>query len=345
MAEAIKVGIAGLGRSGWNIHKKLLTQLPEMFKIVAVLDGKPERRKEAEKELGCRSYSEYSDLLSDEEVELMVVAMPSHLHAPWTIQALEAGKDVVCEKPMATCLADADKMIEAAKRTGRLLTIFQNRRYSDDFLKVKEVIGSGKLGRIVMIRMCVHSFSRRWDWQTLKEYGGGSLNNTGPHFLDQALQLMGDVEPKVFCHLERTLTSGDADDHVKVILQAEGAPMIDLEITSCCAYPRDTWLVMGTSGGLTGTPKMLRWKYVDWSKMPPRPVDREPTPDRSYNREDLIWEPEEVWEASKEPGPGQIQFYRDLYATMRQGKPLAITPESVRKQIAVLEECHRQCPL
>jgi predicted dehydrogenase len=164
--------------------------------------------------------------------------------------------------------------------------------------------------------------------------------------MDMALQLMGDKDPdKVFCHLERVLTSGDADDHVKVILQRKGAPMIDLEITSVCAYPQEMWLVMGTCGTLSGKPNAMRWKYVDPKDLPPRPVDRKPTPNRSYNAEPLPWKPEQTWDGAKDPGPGQEQFYREVFASLREGKPVPIKPESVRRQIAVLEECHRQCPL
>lgn len=341
----VNVGIAGLGRSGWNIHARLLRNLKDMFKVVAVLDAIPARLEEAAKDFGCRTYTEYPAMLADKDVELVVVAMPSHLHAPYTIQALEAGKAVVCEKPMATCLVDADKMIATARKTGKFLTIFQNYRYQPHYWKLREVIASGKLGRIVMIKIAVHSFSRRWDWQTLQEYGGGSLNNTGPHFLDMALQLMGDRDPQVFCHLERTQTLGDADDHVKVILRAKGAPMVDLEISSTCAYPQEMWLVMGTCGGLAGKPSGLRWKYFDPKALPPRTVDRNPTPDRSYNTETIPWQPEETWDAKEGAGPGENGFYRDVYAALREGKPAPVTPESVRRQIAVLEECHRQCPL
>ena len=338
----VKVGVAGLGRSGWNIHSKRFGQIPEMFKVVAVLDAREDRRKEAEEKFGCRTYTDYDELLKDDDVEMQVVAMPSNLHSPWSIQAMEAGKDVVCEKPMASSLADADKMIGVSEKTGKLLAIYQNRRYSTDFVKVKQVIDSGKLGRIVMIRMAAHGFSRRWDWQTLQEFGGGSLNNTGPHFMDQALQLFGEKAPEVFAHLECTLTLGDADDHVKVILRAEGAPMIDLEITSCCAFGQDSWLVMGTQGGLSGNAKQLKWKYFDPEALEPRTLDREPTPDRSYNRDTIEWI-EESWDPSE--GVDVSDFYTDLYATLKAGKPLVITPESVRLQMAVLDECHRQCPL
>jgi predicted dehydrogenase len=342
--EPIRVGIAGLGRSGWSIHSAMLAELPEQYRIAAACDPEATRREEMAHRFGCATYSEYADLLKDQDVELVVVALPSYLHASASISALEAGKAVVCEKPMAVSLADVDRMMAAAKATGKLLTVFQNRRYVPDFLKIREVIASGVLGRIVLIHMTSSGFGRRWDWQTLKEYGGGTLNNNGVHCLDQAMQLFGAGQPQVFCHLERTLTLGDADDHVKIILQGSNAPMIDVELSAVSAYPQDSWHIMGTQGGLAGSTQNLRWKYIDPGKLAPRIVDRRPTPDRSYNHETYEWH-EEAWDASSYGGPGQKGFYLDLYGTMRQAKPLAVTPESVRRVMWVLEECHRLSPI
>ena len=335
----IRVGIAGLGRSGWNIHANMLRNMGDKFRIVAVTDKEISRLKEAEETLGCRVYDQYEELLGDAEVELVIVAMPSHLHAPYSIAALRAGKAVLCEKPMAPSLEEADEMIRVSKETGRLLTVFQNRRYSKDFVKVREVIGSGKLGRIVQIRIALNGFGRRWDWQTLKEFGGGTLNNNGIHLIDRAMVLINEKEPEIFCHLDRALTLGDADDHVKVILKAPGEPLVDIELTSACAYPTENWLVMGTQGTLVGTATELRWKYIDPAELPHREVDRKPTPDRSYNREDLHWY-EETWSAADDPGMGEAAFYVDLYNTIRKGASLAVTPESVRERIALLQKCH-----
>ncbi len=340
----IRVGIAGLGRSGWNIHAVMMSELADKYKIVAAVDSDAGRRDEAEEAFQCRTYRDYEALLEDEEVEVVVVALPSHLHADASIAALEAGKSVVCEKPMATSVADADRMIHAARETGGLLTIFQNRRYSPDFVTVQRVISSGVLGRVVLIHMTGSGFGRRWDWQTLKEYGGGSLNNNAVHALDQALVLMGPGTPNVFCHMERTLTLGDAEDHVKVVLSMAGAPMVDLEVSSACAYAREGWHVMGTQGGLTGDASRLEWKYVNPAELPVRTVDRRPTPDRSYNREDLTWT-EEHWAAEDYDGPGQSGYYLDLFETIRSGAPLAVTAESVRRVVWVLEECHRLSPV
>ena len=251
--DPIRVGIAGLGRSGWGLHVSTLESLRDKYRIVAVSDPSADRQAEAKSKLGCRSYADFGGLSSDAEVELVVLATPSQLHPDQAIEAMGAGKHVLVEKPFAADLAAADRMIEAARATGKVLSGSQNMRYAADFLKVREVIASGKLGQVLLIRMAWHWFRRRWDWQTLKRLGGGSLNNDGSHVIDQALQLLGDAEPEVFCQMVRTpFSSGDAEDHVKVLLHSPGTPTFDLEFTNACAYPQDTWLVMGTQGGLTG---------------------------------------------------------------------------------------------
>jgi len=340
----INVGVIGLGKSGWGIHIVMLRKVLDKYNIAAVSDPDKKRQKEAADEFNCHTYSNFDDLIKDPDVELVIVATPSHLHTSCSIKALKAGKHVVCEKPMATSLADANKMLKTAKKTGMILLPFQNKRYDPDFIQIRKVIDSGKLGRIIMIKQTSHGFGRRWDWQTLKEFGGGTLNNTAPHAIDQLLQLFGKKDAEeIFCHLERTMTLGDADDHVKIILKAKEQPMIDLEITSVCAYPHEHWIVMGTQGTLDGGAKELRWKYFDPKKLPSRKVDIKPTPDRSYNKEDIPWK-EQTWKVagatSRDP-----DFYNDVYKTIRKGKPLYITPESVRRQIALIQKCHRMCPV
>jgi len=342
--EQIRVGIAGLGRSGWGIHSRLLGELETLYNVVAVTDNDPARREEGHTRFGCRMYDHFDEMLLDENIELVVVALPTFLHAEASIAALEAGKHVVCEKPMATTLADADRMIAADQRTDGVLSAFQNRRYEPDYLKVQEVVESGILGRIVQINMSGCGFSRRWDWQTLKEYGGGSLNNTAVHYLDQALQLFGDGQPEIFCHMERALTLGDAEDHVKVVLHGEGAPLIDVEISSASAYSPETWRISGTQGGLAGSASDLRWKWFDPATLVPRNVDTRPTPDRSYNHESYDWQ-EGAWHRKDYKGPGQKGYYLDLFETIRRGKPLAVTLASVRRVIWVLAECHRLAPV
>lgn len=338
--KPVAVGVVGLGRAGWGLHVAALEALPEQYRVVAVSDLDAERMAEAEARLSCRTYANHADLLADGEVELVVVATFSHLHADMSLAAMQAGKHVVVEKPFATCLTDADRMIAAAHQTARVLTCHQNSRYVPDFQKVREVIASGKLGRIFHIRIAWHSFGRRWDWQTLRQYGGGMINNNGTHIVDQALLLLGDGDPEVFCQRERTpLCPGDVEDHVKVLLKIPGKPLVDIEFTTASAYAGDIWHVMGTTGGLAGNRSQLRWKYLEPGSLPARETDTTPTAGRSYNREELSWV-EETWDASGEYYPSSSQqFYRELFPTLRHGAPPAITLESLRRQSVVLQKC------
>jgi scyllo-inositol 2-dehydrogenase (NADP+) len=341
----IRVGIAGLGRSGWGIHASAIADLAGQFSVVAVCDLLPARQEEARERFVCQAYSDYADLVADDAVELVIVATPSYLHASHTTTALRGGKHVMVEKPMAKSLAEVDEMIAVAKETGQILTVHQNYRYADEFTKIKEIIESGVLGRIIQINSSVHQFRRRWDWQTLKEYGGGILNNHGAHVVDWAMLLIDDPEPEVFCHMEATpLYAGDADSHVKLVLLPRDGPVIDIELTHACAYPQANWLVMGTRGSLVSDRGTVRWEFFDPAEAPPLVLDTQPTPDRSYNSEELPWH-EETCELVRDFGSGTRRLYGDLYGTIRGGAPLAITPESVRRQIAVLEKCRELSPV
>jgi hypothetical protein len=140
------------------------------------------------------------------------------------------------------------------------------------------------------------------------------------------------------------LYAGDADSHVKLVLLPKGGPIIDIELTHACAFPQGSCLVMGTQGSLASDRRIIRWKYYDPDQAPPLVLDTEPTPDRSYNREELPMH-EETFEPDREFASGARHLYHDLYATLRHGAPLAITPESVRRQIAILEKCRELSPV
>jgi len=353
MKTPIRVGIIGQGRSGYSIHCRYLKTVPEQYKIIAVVDPIEERRKRAEQEFGCDSYSDYKELLKRNDLDLIVNSTPSHLHVPVTLEILNAGFNVVCEKPLARKVEEVDMLIEAAKKSGKVFTIFQQSRFAPYFRQVKKVIDSGVLGRIVQISIAFNGFARRWDWQCVQRFNGGNLLNTGPHPLDQALQLFGtDAMPEVFCVMDRCNTFGDAEDYVKLILRGEGRPVIDLEISSCCAYPLFTYHVQGTRGGLKGNMTHIEWKYFKEEEAPEQKLIMEPltTPEGlpAYCSEQLKWY-EESWDVPEDQKDlfHTISggFYNMLFNTLINGAPLEITPEQVRQQIAVIEECHRQNPL
>ncbi|MDF2726206.1 MAG: oxidoreductase [Paenibacillus sp.] len=351
--SVLKVGIIGQGRSGRNIHGNLLMKLADTYQIAAVADGLEERRIRAEQEYGCNAYATYEEMAANEQLDLVVNASPSDLHFPISLDLLNRGFNVLCEKPLAKTTAEVDQLIAAAQQSGKVIAAFQQSRYMPAFVKIREVIESGVLGRIVQIDFTNNHFARRWDWQTVQANHGGNLLNLGPHLLDQALQLFGtDVMPQVTCMMDRANTFGDAEDYVKIFLRGPGCPTIDLELSSCSRYPRAPFTVQGTNGGLTGNSQKLRWSYFKPEEAPSQQLTLAPlfnaNGEPASCNEKLTWY-EEAWEY--EPTPdfsiadrNTASLYRMLYNTLTTGAPLEITPEQVRRQMAVMEQCRSQNP-
>ncbi|MFC3802921.1 Gfo/Idh/MocA family protein [Cohnella sp. GCM10012308] len=350
----LKVGIIGQGRSGRDIHGKLLVQLPAQYRIAAIADSIPERRSLAEEEFGCRAYGTWEEMVAHEPLDLIVNASPSHQHFPITLELLNKGINVLCEKPLAKSPEEVDRLIEASKRSGKLLAVFQQSRYHPAFQQIRQVIDSGVLGRIVQVSIGMNGFARRWDWQTLQSNNGGNLMNTGPHPVDQALQLFGtDALPQITCIMDRANTFGDAEDYVKLIMRGPGRPTIDIEISSCCAYPQDSFNIQGTNGGLRGSSDRLEWTYFKPDEAPAQQLVKEPLFNAAglpaYCNETLTWHSDD-WSMSLPEGQSLFGYmteklYLMLHRSLTEGAPLEITPEQVRQQMWVMEECRRQNPL
>ncbi len=346
--KKLKVGIIGQGRSGKDIHAYTLTLMPDKYEITAVVDPLEERCEKARQEYKCTAFTTVEEMLEKHRnLDLVVNATPSHLHLPVTEQVLNAGFNVLCEKPFGRRVADVDRVIATSKKVGKTLAVFQQSRFSAYFQQVKTVVDSGVLGRIVMVKIAFNGFGRRWDWQTIRNMDAGNLLNTGPHPLDQALHFIGrDAMPEVFCIMDNVQTFGDAEDHVKLILRRKDRPTIDLEISSCCAYNPYTYVIYGSRGSLAGTMNHIEWKYYKDSEAPAQKLIVEPLPNCSFCSESLVMH-EEKWDAPEEAvnnfmGYMATRFYGNLYDALVSGAPLVVTPEQVRQQIAVIEEAHRQ---
>lgn len=349
--DPVRVDILGLGRSGYGIHLKALLRLPEYYKIVAVSDTWPERLESVSHELGVVGHDSIEKLVAQSNVEIISIASPSHLHCEHTVAALEAGKHVVCEKPFGLTLDDVVRMETAAHATGLTLTAFYNRRYEETFQKVLSVVSSGILGKVTHMRMNWGTFSRRWDWQVLADMGGGQLNNNGPHALDQALLLLrasgvDDHEcATIFADVKMTGNFGDADDHVRVTFLDEASGVtLDLELFSSQVFEADRWLICGSAGGLRGDATSLEWKWVDTSVLPRHSVDRTPSQDRSYCKEELKWM-HERFVATDKFSDWALKFYRDHYSFIRHGTEPFVSLESARNVTKMLERIRKSIRL
>lgn len=336
----IKIGITGLGRSGWNIHAEGLANLPDKFRVAAVADPDAERQAEARSRFGATAYAAPADMFADPEVEIVVIATPSHTHVPLASAALTAGKHVVVEKPIATTTDEVDRLGELARVHDRLITAFQNQRLDPSFLVVRDVIDSGRIGEPVLIRRTTHRYTRRDDWQTVRRLGGGELPNTALHFLDQLLTLVPDAELDVFADLRHTITAGDAEDHVKLTIRPDHGPVIDLESSMVVALPQESWFVVGTLGTITGSATRLRIRSTDLSGLPAREASEGAAAGRAYpSPEDLPWTDSEI--EVDPPVRRTEQYYERLYDTIRHGAAPFVTLASVRRVIEVIATARR----
>ncbi|MBQ3528611.1 MAG: Gfo/Idh/MocA family oxidoreductase [Clostridia bacterium] len=197
----VRVGIIGCGGIANGKHFPGLASVPEV-EMVAFCDIIVERAKAAAKKWGtedAKFYENYKDLLADETIDVVHVCTPNISHSFITVDALEAGKHVMCEKPMAINSAEALKMVEAAKRTGKKLAIGYQNRQRNDSLYLKDICDRGDLGDIYYAK--AHAIRRRFvpTWGVFlkeDEQGGGPLIDIGTHALDLTLWTMNNYKPK-----------------------------------------------------------------------------------------------------------------------------------------------------
>ena len=250
----IKVGIIGLGRGGFGMQCSELDQKKDRFRIVAGCDiYAPWRDRMKERYPDCRLYGRIEELLEDSTVELVSIATRSVDHFDHAILALNAGKQVLVDKPMCINAKQAEQLQAIAKRSAGRLFVRHNRRFDPDFLHVKEIIDSGLLGYVHTVKLARLGYSRRCDWQTLKENGGGQLLNWGPHLIDQGLQLADAPRTPlkgIWADCKRLVAGGDCEDHVKVILIGSNGCLVDIEISGAAKVSVPEYTVLGTRGSL-----------------------------------------------------------------------------------------------
>lgn len=349
--KTINVAIIGQGRSGRDIHGAYFrSEANTHFKVVAVVDALEERRIRAKEEYGCDVYADYRELFGRTDIDLVVNSTFSYLHTPVSIDLLNHGFNVICEKPFAKTYEDGCRTIKAARQNGKLLNVFQQSRFAPYYREIRKILDSGVLGEIMQIDIRFNGFARRWDWQTSKAYAGGGVRNTGPHPLDQAMDLLGFPEQvNVFSKLGRCNVSGDAEDYAKIILTVPGKPLIDVEISSCDAYCPYTYKVLAKNGSLRATMKQIEYKYFIPGNEPVRPLIMEPlfTEERkpAYCREQLTWHEETVDVTGNAFNTAVSEYYNMIYQALTEGRPMEITPEQVLTQLKVIDLIHAQNPL
>ncbi|MBQ9625038.1 MAG: Gfo/Idh/MocA family oxidoreductase [Clostridia bacterium] len=244
----IKAGIVGFGYMG-HFHLKRATEV-EGIEVVAAYDIVAEKEKEIA-ENGLKPCKSLEELLDISELELIIVCTPNDSHKEISVKALNAGKNVLCEKPAAMNAGEIEEILKAAEANNKFYTVHQNRRWDKDYLKVKEVLDNDLIGKFTTINSCV--YGQRgvcFGWRGDPKYGGGMLYDWGVHLIDQVLQLYPESKvERVFARLESILTPA-VDDFFEVKIFFDNATCANISVGTFALQPSPRWFVFGDRGTL-----------------------------------------------------------------------------------------------
>lgn len=266
------IGYGGMG--GWHINQ-MLEKFGDRAQVLGIYDINPEAAARAEKN-GIHAYSSREELLADERIDLVTIATPNDVHKEIAIDALNAGKNVISEKPVTLSVPDYEEMVAAAKKNGRLFTTHQNRRWDEDYLIVRKLIEENTLGKVFRIEHRVQgSRGVPGDWRNQKEHGGGMVLDWGIHLLDQVLQ-MTYPHKLVSVYNELTyVTNENCDDGFRATLIFDNGLSFYVEVTTSNFIELPLWYVLGENGSAV----INNWQYEgeivkvsDWEKRDAVPI-------------------------------------------------------------------------
>ena len=340
----IRTGIVGYGTGGRYFHGPFLAVDPA-FEVTTVVTGDPGRASAAAAEHpGADVVSHLEDLLRrSADLDLVVVATPPARHAAQAHAALDAGLHVVVDKPLSVTAEEGRGLLDHARAAGRLLTVFQNRRWDGDFLTVRRLVEGGELGT-------VRRFESRFEWWKPEEskawkaaapasQGGGILYDLGPHLLDQALQLFGPVED-AYAELLRYRPGDGADDDAFVALRHTSGVTSHLWMNSLAPQLGPRFRVLGSEGGFTSyglDPQEASLKAGSSPADPGFGLG----PGEEWGRLGLTGA-----ESPVETVRGDYAaFYRGLAGSLRDGAPAPVDPRDSLTVIELIESLHQKFPV
>lgn len=264
------IGFGGMG--GW--HHRLIQSGIENLSVAGVYDIRNERL-EAARQLGLKAYDSLESVLADSLVDIVLCATPNDCHRDIAVRALQAGKNVVSEKPVTISSTDLQTMFDAADKSGKLFVVHQNRRWDEDFLAIKRIYNEGLLGDIFNIESRVHgSRGIPGDWRQKKAQGGGMMLDWGVHIIDQMLLLIPEKIKSVYCTMTH-VTNCEVDDGFTLVLTFDSGKRALLEVGTSNFITLPRWYMQGENGsavinGFKAEGQIVR--ITNWDKNDAVPV-------------------------------------------------------------------------
>src|ERR1700674_80367 len=321
----IEVGLIGYGLAGRAFHAPVIRAVPGLH-LAAILQRNGSEA--AENYPDVRIVRSLEELLAIKEIRLVVIATPNDTHYPFARQCLAAGRDVIVDKPFTTTLEEAISLVQFAKDKGRLLTVYQNRRYDGDFQAIRQLVEAGTLGRIVRFETSYDRYRPQLKpgaWRETQRPGSGILFDIAPHPLHHAMVFFG-LPQAVTADVRIERENAAADDAFDIMLHYSNGLRAVLRSCILAAAPRPRFVLFGTQGS-----------FVKQSFDP-----QEANLRRGFIPADTAWgaEPEENWGVLTVPGgdtfeqrriPSASCDYRNYYANVRDAllgrATLAVTRE------------------
>lgn len=335
MSKKIRFGVAGLGRIGWSTHCAMIANHPDC-ELVAVADTEAARRAEAEAKYGCKAFADFNDMIASGLLDAVVVATPTHLHEAMACSAFAQKLHVILEKPMAPTREAAERIAKAAKDADCVLTVYQPHRLMAYFQQIKSIVESGRIGKVFSIQRGAFSYARRNDWQSLKKFGGGMLNNYGAHFMDQMLQLVGYDIKRLFCSLQKVATLGDADDVVRIAMVAASGVTVDLQISQAASGKPYEFIVWGTCGTVELNGDEIKIRSFNPAELEAKSLNESlASADRKYPNDKLPI----VENICKVDAKYGIDLYADFARAVNCGTKPFVPPEETIALMRILEKC------
>ena len=320
------IGFGGMGK--W--HTEILENVPEI-ELAGIYDIKEEKRKLAE-EAGFHTYETEEAMLADESIDVILVATPNDTHRPIALRAMEAGKNVIVEKPATLSLKELTELEDMAGKTGQFLTVHQNRRWDEDLLTVREILKDQTMGEIFRIESRVHgSRGIPGDWRKEKAHGGGMVLDWGVHLFDQIFRLTGERRLKTVYATLTNVTNQEVDDGFTAVLRFEGGLEVLVEVGTNNFISLPRWYVLGENGSAVVEDWDLSGKIVkafseEEKEIVPVRTAAGLTKTMAPRREDTI----RVEELPRVPGD-IADFHRNVAAVLLRGEEPAVKlPEGKR---------------
>ncbi|MBO5212059.1 MAG: Gfo/Idh/MocA family oxidoreductase [Clostridia bacterium] len=334
------VGFGGMG--SWHVNHALKSDVLNLCGIYDI----DEKKSLLAKEKGIYAYSSLEELLDDKRVELVTVAIPNDVHLETVVKLLRAGKNVICEKPVALSTEDYQKMLEACKESGKLFTVHQNRRWDVDYLAMQAIADSGEIGKPLRIESRIHgSRGIPSDWRCQKAHGGGMVLDWGVHLIDQLMLIYKDEKIDTINCVETHITNNEVDDGFYLTITFESGAVAFVEVGTYNFLPLPRFYMKAQNGTAIiqdwrEKTKIAKCKY--WHENDVLPVQTAAGLTKTMAPRDSVTLDEYELEI---PKSDVHDFYRNVCKAIDGEEAQLVTHEQVGLVIKIMEQAFKSAAL